>query len=112
MNQTVGLLAYPVFVSSGFFVVFTLSLLYPPCVIERLARLETPDLPPQGVRYTQRVTLVWCVFFLMNALISLFTVLHGDPWLWSLYNGCLFYVLMGLLMLGEMWVRRKVKEGF
>lgn len=112
VNETSWLLAYPVFVSLMFFTVFASSLVYPPTVVERLARLEDPDLPPKGVIYTRKVTQVWCVFFLINAAISLVTIWHGDPWLWSLYNGGIFYLLMGLLMVAEMAVRRKVKADY
>ncbi len=112
VNETSWLLAYPVFVSLLFFTVFASSLVHPPTIVERLARLEDPDLPPKGVIYTRKVTQVWCGFFLVNATISLITIWHGDPWLWSLYNGGLFYVLMGLLMVAEMAVRRKVKASY
>ena len=111
-NETHWLLAYPVFVSLLFFAVFAYSLVHPPTVVERLARLEDPNLPPKGVAYTRKVTQVWSGFFLANAAISLGTVWHGDRWLWSLYNGGVFYVLMGLLMAGEMAVRRKVKASY
>lgn len=112
VNQTSWLLAYPVFVSLLFFSVFAFSLAYPPTVVERLARLEDPNLPAKGVIYTRKVTQVWIGFFLANAGLSLLTIWYGDRWLWSLYNGCISYVLMGLLMLGEMAVRRKVKASF
>lgn len=111
-NETRWLLAYPVFVSLAFFAVFSYSLAHPPTVVERLARLEDPDLPPKGVAYTHKVTQVWSGFFLANAAISSATVWYGDRWLWSLYNGGVFYVLMGLLMAWEMAVRRKVKASY
>lgn len=112
VNETSWLLAYPVFVSLLFFTVFFHSLFYPPTVVERLARLDDPDLPPKGVAYTRKVTRIWSAFFLVNAAISLATVWYGDQWLWSLYNGCIFYVLMGLLMAGEMIIRRKVRASY
>jgi uncharacterized membrane protein len=112
INETRWLLAYPIFVSLVFFAVFAFSVIYPPTIVERIARLEDPDLPPKGVIYTRKVTLVWCGFFLVNATISLLTIWHGDPWLWSLYNGGIIYVLMGLLMVAEMAVRRKVKASY
>ena len=112
INETRWLLAYPAFVSLVFFTVFAYSLVYPPTVVERLARLEDPELPPNGVSYTRKVTQVWSCFFLINAAISLFTIWYGDPWLWSLYNGVVFYVFMGLLMAAEMIVRRKVKASY
>jgi len=112
MNDRVWLLTYPVVVSLSFAAVFAHSLYQPPSVVERLARLEYPDLPPHGVAYTRRVTQVWTLFFCLNASISLLTALHGDAGLWSLYNGCIFYVLMGILMGVEMLIRRKVKASF
>lgn len=111
-NQTQWLLAYPVLVSMMFFTLFWFSLFYPPTAVERLARLEDPDLPPKGVAYTRKVTQVWCIFFLCNAAVSLFTVYYDDARFWSLYNGCVFYILMGLLMAAEMAVRRKVKASY
>jgi uncharacterized membrane protein len=111
-NETVLLLAYPVFVSALFFAVFSYSLFRPPTVAERLARLQDPHLPPQGVAYTRKVTVVWCGFFLANGLVSAGTVWHGDRFAWSLYNGCLSYVFMGVLMALEMLVRRKVRRTF
>ncbi|WP_230874606.1 hypothetical protein [Methylomonas sp. LL1] len=112
INQNSWLLTYPAFVSLLFFTVFSYSLAYPPTLVERLARLEDPQLPAKGVAYTRKVTLVWCVFFLTNATVSLATVWYGDPWLWSLYNGCVSYILTGLLMAAEMVVRRKVKASY
>ncbi|MGZ4960450.1 MAG: hypothetical protein ACXV7J_14450 [Methylomonas sp.] len=112
VNETMWLMAYPVFVSLLFFTVFSYSLVFPPTIVERLARLHDPNLPPKGVAYTRKVTQVWSGFFLCNAAVSLATVWYGDQWLWSLYNGCVFYVLMGLLMAGEMMVRRKVRASY
>ena len=112
VNEPAMLLAYPVFVSLLFFAVFSYSLAHPPTVVERLARLQDPDLPPQGVAYTGQVTRVWCGFFLANASVSLATVWYGDPWLWSLYNGLVAYLLMAALMAGEMLVRRRIRKTF
>lgn len=111
-NEPGMLLAYPVFVSLLFLCVFAHSLARPPTVVERLARLQDPRLPPRGVAYTRKVTLAWCVFFIANASLSAGTAWHGDPWVWSLYNGVVSYALMGMLMAGEMLVRRKVRKTF
>lgn len=111
-NQINYLLIYPVIVSLLFLLVFSLSLIYPPPIIERLARLEDPELPEKGIIYTRKVTQIWSLFFLCNTIISAFTVWYNNHWLWSLYNGCIFYILMGLLMVIEMTIRRKVKANY
>lgn len=79
----------------------------PPSLVERLARLADPRLPAAAVAYTRNVTRVWCVFFACNALAALATCLRGDLRLWTLYNGAVSYLLIGLLMAGEWFVRRR-----
>lgn len=74
-------------------------------VIERLARLREPDLPPAGVRYTRRVTQVWTGFFLLNGLAAACLALWGSWQAWAWYNGAASYVLIGLLLAGEWLVR-------
>lgn len=105
------LLFYPLVVNLTLLAVFGWSLRQPMTLVERLARLTTPDLPPRGVHYTRRVTQVWCLFFIINATLAALTILHGDLALWSLYNGLISYVLIGVLMGGEWLVRQHVMRG-
>jgi uncharacterized membrane protein len=100
---------YPVLVCAVLFVVFFASVLRPPTVIERIARLGEPDLPAAGVRYTRAVTLLWCAFFLFNGAIALFLALRGSNEAWALYTGLISYVLMGSLFVAEWLVRQRVK---
>lgn len=100
---------YPVLVNAAMLVVFLSSLWQPPTIVERLARLQTPDLPPQAIRYTTRVTQVWCAFFLLNGMVSLMTVYWASDRIWALYNGLISYGLMGLLMAVEWLVRGRIK---
>ena len=96
---------YPVMVSVGFFLMFVYSLRYPPSIIERMARLTQPDLPASGVRYTRVVTQVWCGFFVLNAVLSCWTIYLDNLRFWTLYNGLIAYILMGCLFVGE-WLYR------
>lgn len=105
-----ALLFYPVLANAAMLALFAISLWKPPTVIERLARLQEPDLPPEGVRYTRKVTWAWCVFFIINASISLATVLWGSKGIWAFYNGLLAYILMGLLGAGEWLLRKKLRQ--
>jgi uncharacterized membrane protein len=109
-NDVITLRFYPVMVNSVMLTIFSWSLWSPPTLVERLARMQHPDLPPEGVLYTRRVTQVWCLFFLINGSIALFTAIWSSFELWSLYNGLIAYVLMGALMAGEYLVRMKVQK--
>jgi uncharacterized membrane protein len=112
INRETWLLAYPILVNSVFLALFAFSLYRPPSAVERLARLREPDLSPSGVAYTRQVTQVWCGFFLVNGFISAWTLWHGDRLLWSLYNGCIAYVLMGTLMASEWALRQRLRSRF
>ncbi|CAI3150594.1 intracellular septation protein A [Acinetobacter oleivorans] len=98
---------YPVGMSLGALIIFSLTLIKPPSMIERFARLVEPDLPDSGVQWTRQVTKVWCVFFFCNALIALSTVLFTSTQVWVIYNGFISYVLMGILFLGEFILRKR-----
>ena len=104
-NDGLPLKLYPVLVNGALLVVFATSLWRPPTVIERLARLQTPDLPPQAIPYVTRVTRVWCAFFVVNGGIALWTALAASDATWALYNGLVAYLLIGALVLGERLLR-------
>ena len=107
LNDEQALKYYPVVINIVMLVVFARSLLYPPTVVELFARLQFPELPPEGVLYTRKVTIVWCLFFFINGSISLLTVIYGTMSLWVLYNGLVSYMVMGLMFGIEYLVRRK-----
>lgn len=101
---------YPVLVNLVMLGLFSWTLLSPPSLIERLARLKEPDLPPSGVRYTRRVTQAWCVFFVLNGSIAAYTALYTSLATWTLYNGLISYLLMGLLFGAEFLLRLHVRK--
>jgi uncharacterized membrane protein len=101
-------LYYPVMVNGALLFLFAYSLVSPPTIIERLARLRDPDLSAKGVAYTRRVTLVWVVFFLCNGSAAFYTALSTSPETWAFYNGVVAYVLMGIVFGVEFLVRMRV----
>jgi uncharacterized membrane protein len=106
-NETL-LRLYPALVNGAMLFVFGYSLQSPPSIIERFARLHEPTLTAAGVRYTRQVTQVWCVFFVLNGCVAVFTALFASREAWSLYNGFIAYILMGVMFAGEWLVRRRL----
>jgi uncharacterized membrane protein len=111
-NTLMPLKLYPVVVNVGLLGAFSASLIFPPSLVERIARMREPNLPAQAVGYTRRVTQVWCVFFAFNGAVALATALWASFSVWSLYNGVVAYLLMGLLFAGEYFVRCRFKRRF
>ena len=108
-NEALPLKLYPALVNAVLLAVFATSLAFPPSAVERIARMTEPDLPPEGVAYTRRVTQVWCVFFVFNGVLALVTALWMSDRAWALYNGLIAYVLIGVLFSAEWLVRRRVR---
>ncbi len=105
-----GARAYPVVMNLAACGAFATTLLYPPSLVERIARLREPNLPPRGVRYTRRVTQVWAGFLAANAAASAAVAAWGTLAQWTLWNGFFAYLLMGALFAGELLVRRRVRR--
>jgi hypothetical protein len=86
-----------------------LSLLSGPSMIERLARLREPDLPPEAIRYTRRVTQAWCVFFVFNGGIAS-APRCSRPKPSGRSTRASFPILMGLMFGGEYLLRIRFKR--
>lgn len=101
---------YPVVVSLCLFSVFFISLYQSQSIIERLARIQEPELPESAISYVRKVTQIWCVFFIINASIALYTCFQPLE-VWTLYNGLISYLAIGLLFFMEWLVRQMVRKG-
>ncbi len=106
-NSELLLRCYPVAVNVGMGMTFAVSLRAPMSMVERIARLHQPDLPPEAAPYLRNVTRVWIGFFIVNGIAAMVTALWTSREIWSLYNGGIAYVLIGLLFAAEwLWRRR------
>mgnify|MGYP006946888963 CR=1 FL=1 len=107
-RSTGSLLWYPVLVNASLLATFAQSLLPGRTpLIARIAALHDTNLEkiPAAQRYLRRLTGIWCAFFIINGSIALATVIFADIDIWTLWNGCLSYVAVALL-LGAEWLLR------
>jgi len=109
-SPIVGLKAYPVLVSLALAAAFAYSLVRPPTIVEQLARLRHPDLPLEVNSYLRKVTIAWLMFFLVNAAISALTAISGSMKIWTLYNGFISYVAIGVMFAAELLIRQGVHQ--
>jgi uncharacterized membrane protein len=109
-NAMLSLKLYPALVNGTMLAAFGYSLVFPPSMAERFARMREPDLPAPAIRYTRRVTQVWCLFFAVNGAVALLTALRTSVAVWWLYNGLIAYLLMALMFACEYLARRNFKR--
>lgn len=114
-NQAIFLKLYSVAVSATFLVTFGSTLFFEPTIIFRFATLQDKTIhgslaEKQIEAYCRKVTIVWCVFFICNGAVAAYTAFFASDFVWSVYNGGISYILMGLLFAGEFLVRRQVQK--
>jgi uncharacterized membrane protein len=101
---------YPVVMNLFLLGSFAITLFRPPSMIFRFAVLAKKSLMDDPKRpsietYCRTVTIVWCAFFIFNACLSLITAIWTSDFVWTLYNGLISYILIGLLFFGEIGIR-------
>lgn len=120
-NKKIFLKLYSVVISATMLFVFGSSLFFKPNIIFRFACLGDKSIKGSSFEsqvnaYCKKVTVVWCVFFILNGSVSAFTALYDfgndalNDKIWSVYNGGISYVLMGLLFAVEFVVRKMVDK--
>lgn len=118
-KEKVFLKMYSVVISATMLFVFGSSLVFGPNIIFRFACLSDKSIKGSSyekniLKYCKNVTIIWCIFFILNGSASVVTALYDfgneglNDRIWSVYNGGISYVLMGLLFAVEYAVRKMV----
>ena len=114
-QQTIFLKLYSVIINGMLLLFFGSTLFFEPTVIFRFATLADKSIKgssfePQVRAYCRKVTIVWCCFFIANGSVAAWTTFCASDAVWSLYNGGISYVLMGLLFSIEFIIRKSVDK--
>ena len=105
LKSSVMLLYYPALVNFCLCAVFLNSLRQGDPLLLRMIRARGRPLSKHVPRYLYRLTAVWAGFFVLNGLISIWTITVTIK-VWTLYNGLLSYFLIATLVGGERVFRR------
>ena len=104
-DQRMAAKAYPVMMNLAAASTFVISLLRPPSLIERFARIRKPALPEGAVGYCRKLTMIWAGWRVVNACIAAALGEWGSLQAWTLWTGVLSYVGSAGLFFGEMLFR-------
>lgn len=114
--QDIFKMLYPSFINLIMGILFALSM-RGEAMITRFARIEhrakkLPDLNLKEVEYTRFLTWIWVGVFLLNAIICAYLALLNFSLFWMLYSGIGSYVLVGIVILGERGLRKKLQKSY
>ncbi len=115
---------YSVVINVTMLFVFGSTLIMPPNIIFRFATLSDKSIKGSSFEqkvynYCQKVTVVWCCFFVLNGTAAAITTFADKLFglspeaartVWAIYNGGISYVLMGMLFTIEFIIRKLVDK--
>ena len=104
-NNDLFLRLYPVCMNGLICLSFWMSLREKPLITlfaEKMGHKPTQKM----LVYTKKATIAWGVFMGINTIASVFT-LFMPLWIWTLYNGLISYILIGIMFGAEYLIRRR-----
>ena len=115
---------YSVVINVTMLFVFGSTLIMPPNIIFRFATLSDKSIKGSSFEqkvynYCQKVTVVWCCFFVLNGTAAAITTFADKIFglspeaartVWAVYNGGISYILMGTLFVVEFIIRKLVDK--
>lgn len=81
-------------------------------IIERFARLQRPDLPPDHVKYCHSLTKVWLVVFTGNSALVLTAAFVESKAVWAFMVGPGSYFYLGTFLAAEYMYRKRKFQDF
>lgn len=106
LNNERPLRLMPVFINGALLFTFGATLWRGPSMIERFAALKEKVITNAISEYCYKWTLVWCAFFVFNGSVAFYTSFYTSREYWTVYNGLISYILIGLLFASEMITRK------
>ena len=100
---------YPPVCNLFIFLIFFISLFKKETIIQKIAKALDGELSKKQIIYTRYVTYAWCVLTFFNFVVSIWTIFLSDK-IWLLFNGCISYILIGLLFIIEYLIRTVLRK--
>ncbi|MDR3324497.1 MAG: hypothetical protein LBS82_00715 [Spirochaetaceae bacterium] len=113
---------YPVLTNTAYFILFFTTLIFPPTLAFDISLLLDKRIMGTAAQkpmelFCKKASVIWCVFFIIDAIIAAFTVFADDPnnTVWVIYNGAVTYGVMGIIFViqvvrGKMLIAKILKE--
>jgi uncharacterized membrane protein len=116
LDTSLALKLYPFLSDFVYLAAFGSSLIAPPPIVYHyvvtLDKNADDRLPVEILSWYCRVmTLVWCVFFALDAVAAYITVRMGSDIIWGIYNGGVSYACMGLILLVQVIIYKNLCDG-
>jgi uncharacterized membrane protein len=108
---------YPALASIAYLTIMITSFIFPPPlayyfvdIFDKSIKTKIPKEIFDGFCF--KASIVWCVFFFVDAIIAVITVYFSSELFWGIYNGGVTYFIMGLIFVGEFIVLKTIEKKY
>ncbi|GBU29258.1 hypothetical protein R84B8_02822 [Treponema sp. R8-4-B8] len=108
---------YPALASIAYLTIMITSFIFPPPlayyfidIFDKSIKTKIPKEIFDGFCF--KASVVWCVFFFVDAVIAIITVYFSSELVWGIYNGGVTYCIMGLIFVGEFIVLKVIEKKY
>ena len=112
LHDPLMVMLYPLAVNLALFSVFATSLAGDETIIQKMVRVRRGDLDPATKAYTRSLTKAWTALIGINSCVTAYTIWLHDMDVWSLYNGCISYIVLGVFAAVEFVFRHFYRRRF
>ena len=112
LHNPLTVMFYPLAVNLALFFVFASSLAADETIIQKMVRARRGNLDPATKSYTRTLTKVWVAFIAINSCVTAYTIWLQDMEVWSIYNGCISYIAIGVFAASEFAFRQFYRHRF
>lgn len=105
-NHPFALTLLPSLTSLWLLATFGATLRRGPSIVEQFAVARHDAFPDFLLPYCRKVTVLWCVFFALNAVAGIALAVAAPPEVWAFYTGVLAYLLVVAVALAEYGFRK------
>jgi uncharacterized membrane protein len=114
-KSSLTLKIYPALADLVYLVIMGTSVLIPPPVVFYFINMFDKKIKEHieakfFEQYCRRAAIVWCVFFVLDGIVALFTVFRASDLVCGIYNGGITYVFMGLIFVGEYFILKIIEK--
>jgi uncharacterized membrane protein len=108
-ENPIAIKLYPVLADTAFLTIMLTSIFFPPPFVFHIINIFDKSIKqklPEEIylRFCKKATGIWCVFFIIDAVIVAVIVFFLPDRFWYIYAGCITYVIIGLIVLCEVLI--------
>jgi len=117
LDDSIIIKLYPALASIAYLTIMITSFIFPPPLAYYFVDIFDKSIKTKIPKkifddFCFKASVVWCVFFFVDAVIAVITTYLTSEFFWVIYNAGITYFIMGLIFVGEFIVLKIIEKKY